>query len=256
MPDLLKGELCLILGVANKWSLAFAVAEAFSREGADLVLGYLGEHQKSSLETLCQNLNVVAMLPCDVTKDEEINRMGESLAALGRPLSAVVHSLAFANREDLARPFVETQREGFLLAQNVSAYSLVAVARATAPLMTKGGAIMTMSYLGATRVVPMYNVMGVAKAALESSVRYLAADLGSRNIRVNAISAGPVKTASARAIKDFSMVLSTVVDRSPLHRNTDPAEVADTAVFLASSLGRGLTGNVIFVDAGMHIVGM
>jgi enoyl-[acyl-carrier protein] reductase I len=244
MADLLKGQLCLILGVANKWSLAYAVAEAYSREGADIVLGYLGEHQKASVEALCKDLNVIEMLPCDVTKDEEVVQMGESLAKLGRPLQAVVHSLAFANREDLARPFVETQREGFLLAQNVSAYSLVAVARATAPLMVNGGSIMTMSYLGATRVVPMY------------SVRYLAADLGSRNIRVNAISAGPVKTASARAIKDFPLVLSTVADRSPLHRNTEPAEVADTAVFLASSLGRGLTGNVLFVDSGMHIVGM
>jgi enoyl-[acyl-carrier protein] reductase I len=256
MADLLKGQLCLILGVANKWSLAYSVAEAFSREGADLVLSYLGAHQKASVESLCRGLNVVDLLSCDVTKDEEITYMGESLAKMGRPLRAVVHSLAFANREDLSRPFVETQREGFLLAQNVSAYSLVAVARATAPLMTEGGSIMTMTYLGATRVVPMYNVMGVAKAALESSVRYLAADLGSRNIRVNAISAGPVKTASARAIKDFSMVLSTVADRSPLRRNTDPAEVADTAVFLASSLGRGLTGNILFVDAGMHIVGL
>lgn len=256
MPDLLKGQVCLILGIANKWSLAFAVAQAFSREGADLVISYQGEQQKASLEALCSALNVIAMLPCDVTRDDEIIRLGEDIAKLGRPLQAVVHSLAFANREDLARPFVETRREGFLLAHNVSAYSLVAVARATARLMTEGGSIMTMTYLGATRVVPMYNVMGVAKAALEASVRYLAADLGRNNIRVNAISAGPVKTASARAIKDFPMVLSAVADRSPLHRNTDPAEVADTAVFLASSLGRGLTGNVLFVDAGMHIVGL
>ena len=256
MSDLLRGQLCLILGVANKWSLAFAVAEAFSREGAGLVLTYLGEQQKASLEPLCAGLNVVGMFPCDVTKDDEIVRLGEDLARLGRPLNSVVHSLAFANREDLARPFVETRREGFLLAQNVSAYSLVAVARAAAPLMTEGGSIMTMTYLGSTRVIPWYNAMGVAKAALEASVRYLAADLGGLNIRVNAISAGPVKTASARAIRDFPIMLSTVADRSPLHRNTEPAEVADTAVFLASSLGRGLTGNILFVDSGMHIVGM
>jgi len=256
MSDLLKGKLCLILGIANKWSLAYAVAQAFSREGADLVLTYLGEPQKQALETLCQDLNVVGLMACDVTKDEDLVQLGEGLAKFGRPLQAVVHSLAFANREDLTKPFVETQREGFLLAQNVSAYSLVAVARATVPLMSEGGSIMTMSYLGATKVVPMYNVMGVAKAALESAVRYLAADLGARNIRVNAISAGPVKTASARAIKDFPMVLSTVADRSPLRRNTEPAEVADTAVFLASSLGRGLTGNVLFVDCGMHIIGL
>jgi enoyl-[acyl-carrier protein] reductase I len=256
MSDLLKGQLCLILGVANRWSLAFAVAEAFTREGADLAIGYLGEQQKASVESLCAGLNVVAMLSCDVTRDDEIVRLGEDLAKLGRPLNSVVHSLAFANREDLARPFVETRRDGFLLAQNVSAYSLVAVARAAAPLMTDGGSIMTMTYLGATRVIPMYNVMGVAKAALEASVRYLAADLGRRNIRVNAISAGPVKTAAARAIKDFPKVLITVAERSPLHRNTDPAEVADTAVFLASPLGRGLTGNILFVDAGMQIMGL
>ena len=256
MSGLLEDKVGIVLGIANRWSLAYAIAQAFSREGASLVLTYLDEHQKGAVESLAKDLKVERITSCNVTRDDELAELAETLRSLGRPVNAVVHSLAFANREDLARPFVETQREGFLLAQNVSAYSLVAVARATAPLMTEGGSIMTMSYLGATRVVPMYNVMGVAKAALESSVRYLAADLGSRNIRVNAISAGPVKTASARAIKDFPMVLSTVADRSPLHRNTDPAEVADTAVFLASSLGRGLTGNVLFVDAGMHIVGL
>jgi len=166
----------------------------------------------------------------------------------------VVHSLAFANREDLNRPFVETGRAGFALALDVSAYSLVSVARATTPLMTGGGALMTLTYLGSTRVVQNYNVMGVAKAALESSMRYLASELGERKIRVNAISAGPVKTASARAIKGLSSILEAA-DRTPLRRNTDPAEVADAAVFLASDLGRGVTGNVIFVDAGMQIMG-
>jgi enoyl-[acyl-carrier protein] reductase I len=256
MSRLLEGRLCLILGVANKWSLAYSVAEAFSREGADLILTYLGDSQKAAIEILCKDFNVVGMLPCDVTKDDDLTSMGARLAAMGRPLDSVVHSLAFANRDDLARPFVETQRDGFLLAQNVSAYSLVAVARVAAPLMSDGGSITTMSYIGASRVVPWYNVMGVAKAALEASVRYLAADLGARNVRVNAISAGPLKTASARAIKDFSILLSTTADRSPLRRNTEPGEVADTAVFLASPLGRGLTGNVLFVDAGMHILGM
>src|SRR5690349_16432169 len=178
MADLLKGQLCLILGVANKWSLAYAVAQAFSREGADIVLGYLSDHQKAAVESLCKDFNVVAMLPCDVTKDDDIAQMGESLANLGRPLHTVVHSLAFANREDLTRPFVETQREGFLLAQNVSAYSLVAVARCVAPAMTEGGSLSTLTYLGSTRVVENYNVMGTAKAALEASVRYLASDLG------------------------------------------------------------------------------
>ena len=255
MSNLLEGKLALILGIANKWSLAYSIAQAFSREGATLVLTYLGERQKEAIETLAEGLNVAAVLPCDVTRNEELDALAGSLGALGRSLDAVVHSLAFANREDLTRPFVQTGRDGFLLAQEVSAYSLVAVARVTAPLMARGGSLTTLTYVGSTRVVPNYNVMGVAKAALEASVRYLASDLGPRNIRVNAISAGPVKTASARAIKDFSSILDTVAERAPLRRNTDPAEVADAAVFLASDLGRGVTGNLLFVDAGMQIMG-
>jgi len=255
MSKLLEGKFALILGIANKWSLAYAIAQAFSREGATLVLTYLGDRQKDSIQELSDGLNVAATLPCDVTKDEELAALTESLRAMGRPLHAVIHSLAFANRDDLARPFLETPRAGFTLAQDVSAYSLVAVARATAPLMTEGGSLSTLTYLGSTRVVPNYNVMGVAKAALESSMRYLASELGAQSVRVNAISAGPVKTASARAIKGFSTILEGT-DRAPLRRNTDPAEVADAAVFLASDLSRGVTGNVLFVDAGMHIMGL
>ncbi|MGH9658141.1 MAG: enoyl-ACP reductase FabI [Bryobacteraceae bacterium] len=256
MSRLLEGKLALILGIANKWSLAYAIAQAFSREGARLALTYLGEHQKDAVTSLGASLAVDGILPCDVTKDDDLAALARELGAMGRPLDAVVHSLAFANREDLAREFVETGRAGFLLAQEVSAYSLVAVARATAPLMTSGGSITTLTYLGSTRVVPNYNVMGVAKASLEASVRYLASDLGPKNIRVNALSAGPVKTASARAIRDFSSVLETVSSRAPLRRNTEPAEVGDAAVFLASSLGRGVTGNVLFVDSGMHLMGL
>jgi enoyl-[acyl-carrier protein] reductase I len=256
MAGLLEGKLALILGIANKWSLAYAVAQSFSREGAGLVLTYLGEHEKGGVESLATDLKVERILPCDVTKQEELDALTETLLGLGRPLNAVVHSLAFANREDLGRPFVETGRAGFLLAQEVSAYSLVAVARAAAPAMTAGGSITTLTYLGSIRVVPNYNVMGVAKASLEASVRYLASDLGPAKIRLNAISAGPVKTASARAIKDFSTILDTMAKRAPLRRNTDPAEVGDTAVFLASDLARGVTGNVIFVDSGMQIMGL
>ena len=254
MPQLLEGKTALVLGIANKWSLAYAIAQAFSREGARLVLTYLGEHQKEAIESLAEGLTVDRILPCDVTKDEDLEQLSGALA--GRPLDAAVHSLAFANREDLAHPFVATGRAGFLLAQEVSAYSLVAVARAAAPHMTSGGSITTLTYVGSTRVIPNYNVMGVAKASLEASVRYLANDLGAAKIRVNAISAGPVKTASARGIRDFSMVLDTVARRAPLRRNTDPAEVADAAVFLASALGRGVTGNVLFVDSGVQIMGM
>jgi enoyl-[acyl-carrier protein] reductase I len=254
MSNLLEGKLALVTGIANRWSLAYSIAQAFSREGGSLVLTHLGDRQKASIEELGRDLNVAAILPCDVTKDEELSCLTDSLRALGRPLHAVVHSLAFANREDLSRPFLETGRDGFLLAQNVSAYSLLAIARATAPLMTEGGSLTTLTYLGSTRVVAGYNVMGVAKAALEASMRYLANDLGPQKIRVNAISAGPVKTASARAVKDFSTVLEVAPARAPLRRNTDPAEVADTAVFLASDLGRGVTGNIVFVDSGMQIM--
>jgi enoyl-[acyl-carrier protein] reductase I len=255
MSKLLEGKRALILGIANRWSLAYAIAQAFSREGASLVLTYLNERLKPAIEELGQGLNVARLLPCDVTKEDELANLSTELTAMGQ-LDAVIHSLAFANREDLGRPFVETPRSGFLLAQEVSAYSLVAVARASAPAMTAGGSITTLTYLGSTRVVPNYNVMGVAKASLEAATRYLASDMGPQKIRVNAISAGPVKTASARAVKDFSTILDVVASRAPLRHNTDPAEVADTAVFLASDLGRGVTGNVLFVDSGMQIMGL
>jgi len=254
MSKLLEGKTALILGIANRWSLAYAIAHAFSREGASLALTYLGDKQREAIEDLAKDLNVISILPCDVTMDDQLASLTESLRALGRPLDAVVHSLAFANREDLSRPFVETSRSGFALATDVSAYSLIAVARATAPLMTEGGSLSTLTYLGSTRVVTNYNVMGVAKAALEASMRYLASELGERKIRVNAISAGPIKTASMRAIKGATSILEGA-DRFPLRRNTDPAEVADAAVFLASDLGRGVTGNILFVDAGMQIMG-
>jgi len=256
MRGLLENKLALILGIANKWSLAYAIAQAYSREGAKLVLTYLSEHQREAVESMAKELNVERIAPCDVTKEPELAALSDTLRSIGRPLDAVVHSLAFANREDLNRGFIETPREGFLLAQEVSAYSLVAVARAAAPAMTAGGSITTLTYLGSTRVVPNYNVMGVAKAALEASVRYLASELGPSGIRVNAISAGPVKTASARAVKDFSSILDVVAKRAPLRHNTEPAEVGDAAVFLASHLSRGVTGNVLFVDSGMQMMGL
>ncbi|HLH38329.1 MAG TPA: enoyl-ACP reductase [Bryobacteraceae bacterium] len=251
MSNLLEGKTALVLGVANKWSLAYAIAQAFRREGASLILTYQGERLKKPVEDLATELGASRVFECDVTRDEDLARLSE----LGR-LDAVVHSIAFANREDLDRPFVETSRAGFALALEVSAYSMVAVARAAAPLMSEGGAMITLTYLGSSRVLTNYNVMGVAKASLEAAVRYLASELGPRKIRVNAISAGPVKTASARGIKDFSKILSAVAERAPFRRNTDPAEVADAAVFLASDLGRGVTGDVMFVDAGFHIMGL
>lgn len=256
MPELLSGKTALILGVANKWSIAYAIAAAFVREGASVVLTYQGERQKQTVEELGAELKVARVLNCDVTKQEELDGLVSELKQTSATLDAVVHSIAFANKDDLSRPFLETSRDGYLLAQEVSAYSLVQVARALRPLMSNGGSITTLTYLGSTRVVQNYNVMGVAKAALEASMRYLASDLGPAKIRVNAISAGPIKTASARGIKDFSKVLDAVAAVAPLRRNTDPAEVADSAVFLASDLGRGVTGNVLFVDSGFQIVGI
>lgn len=256
MSELLAGKNALVLGVANRWSIAYAIASAVVREGASLILTYQGERQRQTVEELGGELKASKVLNCDVTKADEVDSLVGELKKLSGPVNAVVHSIAFANREDLSRPFVETSRDGFLLAHEVSAYSLVTVARAVAPLMTDGGSLTTLTYLGSSRVVRNYNVMGVAKAALEASVRYLANELGAQNIRVNAISAGPIKTASARGIKDFSKVLDTVASLAPLRRNTDPAEVADTAVFLASDLGRGVTGNIVFVDAGFQIIGI
>ena len=255
MPQLMEGKTALILGVANRWSLAYAIAQAFRREGAKLLLTYQGERQKQTVEELGGELGAAAIFDCDVTRDEDLARLSQ-MAAEHAPLHAVVHSIAFANREDLSRPFLETSREGFALAHDVSAFSLIAVARAVAPLMTAGGAVLTLSYLGSIRAVTNYNVMGVAKAALEASVRYLASELGAQAIRVNAISAGPVKTTSARGVRDFSKMLEAVAAKAPLRRNCEPGEVADTAVFLASDLGRGVTGNVIFVDAGYQIMGL
>jgi len=255
MSNLLEGKTALVLGIANKWSLAYAIAQAYRREGAKLVLTYQADRLKQTVEELGQSLGASKVFQCDVSKEAELEHLTAELRQDGR-LDTVMHSIAFANREDLERPFVETSRAGYLLAQEVSAYSLVAVARATVPAMTSGGSFLTLTYLGSQRVVPNYNVMGVAKAALEATVRYLASDLGPQKIRVNAISAGPVKTASARAIKDFSTILDVVTQRAPLRRNTEPAEVGDAAVFLASDLGRGVTGNVLYVDSGFHIMGL
>jgi enoyl-[acyl-carrier protein] reductase I len=256
MSQLLRGKTALVLGVANKWSIAYAIGAAFVREGASLILTYQGERLKPTVEELGAELGASQIFPCDVTKPEELEALVDNLKQTAPVVNTVMHSIAFANREDLSHPFLETSRDGFLLAQEVSAYSLVAVCRALVPLMPDGGSVTTLTYLGSTRVVQNYNVMGVAKASLEACVRYLASDLGPKQVRVNAISAGPIKTTSARGIKDFSKVLAGVAASAPLRRNTDPAEVADTAVFLASDLGRGVTGNIVFVDSGFQIVGL
>ncbi len=256
MAQLLAGKTAIVLGVLNKWSIAYAISSAFVREGASLYLTYQREKQRATVEEFGGELKASGVVACDVTKPEELEKLTAMLRESSVELDSVVHSIAFANPEDLSQPYLQTSREGYLLAQEVSAYSLVAVSRALSPLMTKGGSITTMTYLGSTRVMPNYNVMGVAKAALEASMRYLANDLGPSNIRVNAISAGPIKTASARGVKDFSRMLEGSAATAPLRRKTDPAEVGDAAVFLASDLGRGVTGNVLYVDAGFQIMGI
>jgi enoyl-[acyl-carrier protein] reductase I len=256
MPKTMEGKTAIVLGVWNKWSIAYAIAQAFVREGANLLLTYQNDRAKPAVEDLGRDLGAAALFPCDVAQQSDIDSLAEQVKATGRTLDVVVHSVASANHEDLNQPFLNTSRDGFKFALDVSAYSLVALAKALSPLMTSGGSIMTLTYLGSTRVVTNYNVMGVAKAALEAEVKYLASELGSSKIRVNAISAGPIKTISARGIKDFSKVLDFVAQHAPLRRNVEPGEVADTAVFLGSDLGRGVTGNVIYVDSGFQIMGL
>ena len=253
---LLEGKKALIVGVANKRSIAWSIAESFAREGARLAFNYQGERLKENVEGLAATLPDSVVFPCDVSKDGEIDALFASVKqAFGR-LDILVHCVAFARKEDLEGAFLITTREGFATALDISAYSLTALAQRAAPLMEGGGSMVALTYLGAERVVPKYNVMGVAKAALEASVRYLAYDLGKQNIRVNGISAGPISTLAARGIAGFTSILALVREKSPLPRNTEPAEVGDAALFLCSHLARGVTGEVIFVDNGYHIMGI
>jgi enoyl-[acyl-carrier protein] reductase I len=257
MADL-AGKIGLIVGVANKRSLSWAIAQAAAEAGATLVLTYQGrfeEHVGELAETLSPKPPV---LPLDVQNDAEIEAVFSRIQQEHGGLDFLVHGVAFANRDDITNPFVQTSRDGFRLALDISAYSLIALARGAQPLMQPrgGGSILTLTYLGSNRVFPNYNVMGVAKAALEASVRYLAADLGAQNIRVNAISAGPIKTLAAAGIGGFSTILGIVRERAPLKRNIEASEVGDAAVFLLGPAGRGVTGEVLMVDAGYHIVGM
>ena len=253
----LAGKKGLIFGIANHRSIAWAIAQAATAAGARVALAYQGERVERYVRDLAGQLPQdppPLVLPCDLTDDGQITALYGELGRSFGSLDFVVHSVAFAQKEDLEGRYVDTSRHGFATAMEVSVYSLTAAVRAALPLMTEGGSVITMTYLGAARAVPSYNVMGVAKAALESSVRYLAADLGPQNIRVNAISAGPIQTLSARGIAGFGGMLGQVRDVAPLRRNTDPAEVADTAVFLCSHLSRGITGEVIYVDSGFHIL--
>jgi enoyl-[acyl-carrier protein] reductase I len=254
---LLEGKHGLVLGVANKRSIAWGIAQAAQREGARLAVTYQGERLERNVRQLAQGLEDPLLLPCDVSRDEDLKAVAQTVGREFGSLDFVVHAVAFALREELDGEFVDTSREGYRLAQDISSYSLTALARETAPLMDgRGGSIVTLSYLGGERVVPHYNVMGVAKAALEMSVRYLAADLGPRGIRVNAISAGPIKTLAASGVHGLSKMLEYHRTHAPLRKNTEQEEVGDTALFLLSPLSRGVTGEVIHVDGGFHVMGM
>ncbi len=252
---LLDGKNGLIIGVANKHSIAWAIAQSTASQGARLLFNYQNERLRENVEELVATMPGAKAFPCDVGDDAQIAALMLCVGKETAKLDFLVHSVAFAPREELTGQFVNTTRQGFTTALDVSAYSLVAVTRAALPLMTDGGSIVTLTYLGAERVVPHYNVMGVAKAALESTVRYLAHDLGPKNIRVNAISAGPIKTLAARGVSGISKMVDHHREFTPLRRATEQGEVGDTALFLVSPLGRGITGEVIYVDGGYHILG-
>jgi enoyl-[acyl-carrier protein] reductase I len=254
---LLEGKHGLVLGIANKRSLAWGIAQAVHREGARLAVTYQGERLEENVRELARQLRDPLVVPCDVSRDEDMKSVAGAVKTEFGGLDFVVHAVAYALREELDGDYLNTSREGYRLAQDISSYSLTAVARETVPLMEgRGGSILTLSYLGGERVVPHYNVMGVAKAALEMSVRYLAADLGPRGIRVNAISAGPIKTLAASGVQGLSKMLEYYRQNAPLRKSTDQDEVGDAALFLVSPLSRGITGEVVHVDGGFHVMGM
>jgi enoyl-[acyl-carrier protein] reductase I len=254
---LLDGRKGIIFGVANEKSIAWAIAQKLHKEGAELAFTFAGEALEKRVRPLADSLGAKLILQCDVTKDDEIQAVFQQVQSSFGHLDILVHAIAFANKEDLKADFLNTSRDGFRLAHDVSAYSLTALARHAAPLMQgRPGSILTLTYYGAEKVVPRYNVMGVAKAALEASVRYLAADLGPKGIRVNAISAGPIRTLASAGISGFMEMLHYVEAKAPLRRNVTAEEVAGTALYLASDLSSGVTGEIIFVDAGYNIMGM
>jgi len=255
MAGLLEGRTAVVFGVANKRSIAWAIARQLHQNGAQLALTYQNERLALEAKDLIESLPGTEGFQCDVSVDGEVERLFEQLKQRYKKLGIIVHSIAFAPPAELSKPFRETTREGFRIAHDVSVYSLIALARAAAPLMSDGGSIMTLTYYGAEKVVPNYNVMGVAKAALEATVRYLAADLGKEKIRVNAISAGPIKTLAARGISGLGDMLKGHAERSPLGRNIETDEVGKAALFLASDLSTGVTGETIYVDCGYNIMG-
>jgi enoyl-[acyl-carrier protein] reductase I len=254
----LAGKTYVVMGVANKRSIAWGIARSLHQSGARLIFTYAGERFEKGVRDLAGTLEGgedSLVLPCDVTSDEDIQKCFSAIKEEVGMIHGIAHCIAFANKEELAGDYMNTTRDGFLLAHNISSYSLTAVAKAAKDLMTEGGSIVSMTYLGGERVMQNYNVMGVAKASLEASVKYLASDLGKHGIRVNAISAGPIRTLSAKGVGDFNSILKEIEERAPLRRNTTQEEVGDTAVFLFSDLSRGITGENLHVDSGYHILG-
>lgn len=251
----LDGRVAVVFGVANKRSIAWSIAQALHQAGAKLAITYQNERLEQEAKDLILSLPGAEAFMCDVSKDEDVTRVFNQLKDRFGKLHVLVHSVAFAPAEELKGEFINTTREGFRIAHDVSVYSLIAVSRAAAPLMEDGGSIMTMTYYGAEKVVPHYNVMAVAKAALECTMRYLASDLGPKKIRVNAISAGPIKTLAARGISGLSEMLRAHAERAPLKRNVDVNEVGSTGVFLASDASSGITGETIYVDCGYNVMG-
>ena len=253
---LLEGKKALIFGIANKNSIAYGIAQKFHEHGATLGFSYGIPQLERRVNPLADEMGVNFVERCDVSNDEDISAVFQKAAEYFGSIDILVHSIAFAGRDQLTGRFIETTREGFRTALDISAYSLIALAREAEPIMNDGGSIVTLTYYASEKVVPNYNVMAVAKAALETNVRYLAADLGPGNIRVNAISAGPIKTLSAAGVADFRRMLHYVSDRAPLRRNIDKSEVGNTALWLCSELASAITGEIVFVDAGYHILGM
>ncbi len=255
----MQGQVAVVFGVANKRSIAYSIAESLAGAGATLVLCYQSERLKREAEQLLADLGQTdraRAIQCDVSSDTDIESAFTQIKEAFPVIHTVVHAIGFAPADALHNDFLETKRDDFRIAHDVSVYSLIAIARAAAPLMTSGGSLLTLTYYGSEKVFPNYNVMGVAKAALEATVRYLATSLGSRNIRVNAISAGAVKTLASRGIGNFNMILDKVTERAPLHRNVEQAEVAGAALFLCSKLASGITGEITYVDCGFNVTGI
>ncbi|GAU07496.1 enoyl-ACP reductase FabI [Desulfoplanes formicivorans] len=253
---LLQGKKALIFGIANERSIAYGIASQMKQQGARLAFSYAGEAIKKRIDPIGEELGADFLVQCDVTSDEDVTRCADTVRDHWGDIDILVHSVAFANRDDLKGRFIDTSRDGFLLAQNISAYSLVSLCKAFEPMMNQGGSVMAMTYYGSEKVITNYNVMGVAKATLEACVRYLAADLGEKGIRINALSAGPIKTLASSGISGFKTILHTIEERAPLHRNVTQNDVGKAALYLASDLSSGTTGEIIYVDSGYNIMGI